>query len=262
MSLGGCTIISGSMGMKPMPCGPVTQKTTLTRFSRVFTKAAYPSIRSSWGWRPDLSIPSKSVLNGEHGSMSQRIPMLPYRHNKMRMFEPPRASKDVPTSFRYPPMTKKPKWYWRVLACLPYLMPFHETWMYAETAYHLHSFLERFEYLTYPFLGVIGRLPSWFLMAYFFTAYLGVVRRKEWPHFFRFHVVMGMLLEIGLQVVGSVSRWLPMGVYWGKVGMHFWTAFAFGYMFTVIECIRCSLTGMYADVPFVCDAAYIQIPYD
>ncbi|KAF5182736.1 unc-13-like protein [Thalictrum thalictroides] len=274
MSLGGCTITFGSMGMKPMSSGPVTQKPTLTRFSRLPTKAACPSIRSSWdtcqgqthwpstGWRPDLSIASTSVLNGEHGSLSQRIPMLPYRHNKMRMFEPPRASKDVPTSFRFPPMTKKPKWYWRMLACLPYLMPLHETWMYAETAYHLHPFLEDFEFLTYPFLEAIGRLPSWFLMAYFFVAYLGVVRKKEWPHFFRFHVVMGMLLEIALQVVGTVSRWMPLAVYWGKVGMHFWTAVSFGYLFTVLECIRCALGGMYADVPFVCDAAYIQIPYD
>lgn len=159
-------------------------------------------------------------------------------------------------------MTKKPRWWWRTLACLPYLMPLHETWMYAETAYHLHPFLEEFEFATYPFLAALGKLPSWFLMAYFFVAYLGIVRRKEWPHFFRFHVVMGMLLEIALQVVGTVSRWMPAAVYWGKLGMHFWTAVAFAFLFTVLECIRCALAGMYADVPFVCDAAYIQIPYD
>ncbi|XP_052724621.1 protein TIC 20-I, chloroplastic isoform X2 [Vigna angularis] len=173
-----------------------------------------------------------------------------------------RASKDVPTSFRYPPMTKKPQWWWRSLACLPYLMPLHETWMYAETAYNLHPFLECFEFYTYPFLMAIGSLPSWFLMAYFFVAYLGIVRRKEWPHFFRFHVVMGMLLEIALQVIGTVSRWMPLSLYWGKMGMHFWTAVSFGYLFTVLECIRCALVGMYADIPFICDAAYIQIPYD
>ncbi|KAK1284305.1 hypothetical protein QJS10_CPB21g00477 [Acorus calamus] len=50
--------------------------------------------------------------------------------------------------------------------------------MYAETAYHLHPFLEYFEHLTYPFLGFIGTFLSWFLMAYFFTAYLGVVKQK------------------------------------------------------------------------------------
>ncbi|KAG6398499.1 hypothetical protein SASPL_139962 [Salvia splendens] len=206
-----------------------------------------------------LSTTSSPLLHGEKGSLFHTIPSFPKRN---RQSLAPKASKDVPSSYRYPAMTEKPKWWWRTLACLPYLMPLHETWMYAETAYHLHPFLEDFEFLTYPFLGALGRLPSWFLMAYFFVAYLGVVRRKEWPHFFRFHVVMGMLLEIALQVIGTVSRWMPLAVYWGKVGMHFWTAMAFAYLFTVLECIRCALAGMYSDVPFVCDAAYIQIPYD
>ncbi|CAO2828898.1 unnamed protein product [Amaranthus hypochondriacus] len=205
-----------------------------------------------------LSASLSPLLGGEHGGLSHKIPNLP----KRRLCMTPRAAKDVPYSFRFPPMTIKPRWWWRTLACLPYLMPLHETWMYAETAYNLHPFLEDLEFLTYPFLGAIGSLPAWFFMAYFFCAYLGIVRRKEWPHFFRFHVVMGMLLEIALQVVGTVSRWLPLSVYWGKVGMHFWTFAAFGYLFTVLECIRCALAGMYADVPFVCDAAYIQIPYD
>ncbi|KAK8554916.1 hypothetical protein V6N13_118597 [Hibiscus sabdariffa] len=150
-----------------------------------------------------LSAASSPLLSGDQGGLSQALPSLPRRHGSNLV---PRASKDVPYSFRFPPMTKKPRWWWRALACLPYLMPLHETWMYAETAYHLHPFLEDFEFLTYPFLGAIGSLPSWFLMAYFFVAYLGIVRRKEWPHFFRFHVVMGMLLEIALQVIGTRTK--------------------------------------------------------
>lgn len=208
-----------------------------------------------------LSTSNTSKLTGKHGNPLSLIPVFPKRPCSPTTLIP-KASKDVPYSFRYPQMTKKPRWFWRTLACIPYLMPLHETWMYAETAYHLHPFLEDFEFLTYPFLGFIGQLPTWFLMAYFFAAYLGVVRRKEWPHFFRFHVVMGMLLEIALQVIGTISRWMPLAVYWGKIGMHFWTAMAFAYLFTVLECMRCALGGMYADVPFVCDAAYIQIPYD
>ncbi|KAF8377907.1 hypothetical protein HHK36_031295 [Tetracentron sinense] len=271
MILNGCTMTHGSVGVRPM-----AHKSAFTCFSHVPVKTTFSSIRSSWrhceelkslpsgGWSLlHLSSASTPLLSGDQGSLSHRIPMLPRRHSVAhRLPMVPRASKDVPYSFRYPPMTKKPKWWWRAIACLPYLMPLHETWMYAETAYHLHPFLEDFEFLTYPFLGAIGSLPSWFLMAYFFAAYLGVVRKKEWPHFFRFHVVMGMLLEIALQVIGTVSRWMPLAVYWGKIGMHFWTAVAFAYLFTVLECIRCALAGMYADIPFVCDAAYIQIPYD
>ncbi|KAL4574661.1 hypothetical protein LXL04_021497 [Taraxacum kok-saghyz] len=199
-----------------------------------------------------------------HGILSHFTPKTPTKLSPKRPSTiSPKASKDTtPFSYKFPPMEKKPKWYWRTLACLPYLMPLHETWMYAETAFHLHPFLEDFEFLTYPFLQALGGLPSWFLIAYFIIAYLAIVRRKEWPHFFRFHVVTGMLLEIALQVTGTVWKWLPSGWYWGVVGMHFWTAFAFGFLFTVLECVRCALAGMYADVPFVCDAAYIQIPYE
>ncbi|MBA0571058.1 hypothetical protein Golob_004652 [Gossypium lobatum] len=251
---------------KPFPCTSVFA--SIPRFSTtdaLYTRSSWKQDQDSKSWQVKglpplhLSAASTPLLSGDLGGLARTVPSFPRRRSSSLV---PRASKDVPYSFRYPPMTKKPKWWWRSLACLPYLMPLHETWMYAETAYHLHPFLEDFEFLTYPFLGAIGRLPSWFLMAYFFVAYLGVVRRKEWPHFFRFHVVMGMLLEIALQVIGTVSRWMPLAIYWGKIGMHFWTAVAFAYLFTVLECIRCALAGMYADIPFACDAAYIQIPYD
>lgn len=208
---------------------------------------------------PFVHLSAASSL-GDVSHFTPKIPtnLSPRRHSTIS----PKASKDTPFSYKFPAMEKKPKWYWRTLACLPYLMPLHETWMYAETAFHLHPFLEDFEFLTYPFLTALGGLPSWFLIAYFIIAYLAIVRRKEWPHFFRFHVVSGMLLEIALQVTGTVWRWLPIGWYWGKFGMHFWAAFAFAFLFTVLECVRCALAGMYADVPFVCDAAYIQIPYE
>ncbi|KAI5060602.1 hypothetical protein GOP47_0025022 [Adiantum capillus-veneris] len=175
---------------------------------------------------------------------------------------PRAAAEDVPTFKGYPPMTKRPRWWWRVLACIPYLMPLSETWMYAETAYSLHSFLEDYEFSTYPFLVFIGKLPSWFLLAYFFGAYLGIVRNNRWPHFFRFHVVTGMLLEILVQVIGTVNDWVPQSLYWGKFGAHYWLALSFAFFFIVIECIRCALRGMYADVPFLSDASYMQIPYD
>ncbi|CAI9754293.1 unnamed protein product [Fraxinus pennsylvanica] len=47
-----------------------------------------------------------------------------------------------------------------------------------------------------------------------------------------------------------------------SIGTHFWLATAIAYLFTILECYRCALAGMYADVPFLCDAAYIQIPYN
>lgn len=181
---------------------------------------------------------------------------------RRRTGSPRAATEDVPSFKGFAPMQEKPKFWWRILACVPYLMPLSETWMYAETAYSLHGFLEDYEFCTYPFLILIGSLPSWFLLAYFFGAYLGVVRNNRWPHFLRFHVVTGMLLEIIVQVIGTVNDWVPQAVYWGKFGAHYWLAVTFAFLFIVLDCIRCALNGMYADVPFLSDASYMQIPYE
>ncbi|CAI5988006.1 unnamed protein product [Closterium sp. NIES-65] len=180
-----------------------------------------------------------------------------------RRVSPVRAAdgdSDVPAFKGFPPMQTRPAWYWRIAAVVPYLLPLCEAWIYSETAQSLFHFLFTYEQLCQPFLMLLGLLPSWFMLAYFFGAYLGVVRNNRWPHFLRFHVVTGMLLEIILQVVGTLNDWIPKSIYWGKIGAHFWLAIAVAFIFIVLECIWCAIRGTYADVPFISDAAYMQIP--
>nr|ABK27145.1 unknown [Picea sitchensis] len=215
------------------------------------------------GCEPACTSASTPFFTGEYGSFRIHLPTI-VRHNGRHNGRTvsPRAADDVPTYKGYPPMTAKPKWWWRTLACLPYLMPLHETWLNAETAYNIHPFLEEIEELTYPFFGALFRLPEWFFYAYFFAAYLGIVRNNKWPHFFRFHTITAMLLEITLSINGTVyDKFLPKVIFWGKFGMHYWLAVAFAFLFTVIQCMQCALKGTYADVPFISDAAYMQIPY-
>lgn len=208
-----------------------------------------------------LGSVSSAFREGDGGRIAGRLAASSVK-SRRRTGTPRAASEDVPSFKGFPPMQEKPKFWWRILACVPYLMPLSETWMYAETAYSLHAFIEDYEFCTYPFLILIGSLPSWFLLAYFFGAYLGVVRNNRWPHFLRFHVVTGMLLEIIVQVIGTVNDWVPQAVYWGKFGAHYWLAVTFAFLFIVLDCIRCALNGMYADVPFLSDASYMQIPYE
>ncbi|GAB4849588.1 Protein TIC 20-I, chloroplastic [Ancistrocladus abbreviatus] len=141
-------------------------------------------------------------------------------------------------------------------------MALHEAWFYAEMAYSPHPFQESFEALTHPFLQAVGRLPSWFQMISFTVAYLGIVKRKEWPHFFRFHVILGMLTEVSLQVIGTASGLTPLNIFWGNFGMYYWIAVAFVFLVLGLECIRCALAGMYPDIPFLCEAAYIHTNAD
>ncbi|GKU89985.1 hypothetical protein SLEP1_g4050 [Rubroshorea leprosula] len=269
MILNACAMPSGCGFMSSRLSNPVPCRSVFTSSIHLPAENALFIIRSSWEPHQDfkssspvrglhplhLSAASTSLFSGDQGG----IPYLPRRRRSNLV---PRASRDLFKGFSYPPMTKRPRWWWRTLSCLPYLLPLHQSWMYAETAYNLHPFLEAFESWTTPFLEAVGRLPRWSFLAYFVVGYLFVVRRQEWPHFFRFHVVMGLLLEIALHVTGALNRVTPGAVYWGKIGMHFWTIFFFGFLFTVLECMRCALAGMYADVPYVCKAAYVQIPVE
>ncbi|XP_031373923.1 protein TIC 20-IV, chloroplastic-like [Punica granatum] len=172
----------------------------------------------------------------------------------------PRAYMDFPYRIPYPEVTKKPEWWWRTLACVPYLMALQ----LSDAAFFFQPLMERyeqFEFLSYYIPGAIRRLPSWFLMVYCFALYVGVVRNKQWPHFFRYHVMMGLLLENVLQIVWHVSNFMPLINYQGTFGMQYWAMVGFTYIILLLECVRSALAGMYVSIPFISDAAYLHTPY-
>ncbi|KAK1309046.1 hypothetical protein QJS10_CPA09g01654 [Acorus calamus] len=160
----------------------------------------------------------------------------------------------------YPKMIEKPKWYWRTLSCVPYLLPLHEAIYMAENSFHLAPLLGEYnELLTQSFMDTIALVPSWFFMVYFCAVSLFLIRRRELPHFFRFHVLMALLLDNVLQIICTSCNWFPVFFFKGnRLLIHFWTGVALAYIFTVLECMRCALYGAYADVPSVADAAYIH----
>uniref|UniRef100_A0A803MSG6 Protein TIC 20 n=2 Tax=Chenopodium quinoa TaxID=63459 RepID=A0A803MSG6_CHEQI len=78
----------------------------------------------------------------------------------------PRASKDTLFSLPpYPKMLEKPKWWWRSLACLPYLMNFLDqlTWLYAHPTNNPPPFLENLDNLVFPLHSSLLALPKFFL---------------------------------------------------------------------------------------------------
>ncbi|KAF5726409.1 protein TIC 20-IV chloroplastic [Tripterygium wilfordii] len=197
---------------------------------------------------------SSSFFSGNQDIQSGTIRFLAARERSKMT---PRAFKDVPFRIQYPVITEKPEWWWRTLACVPYLIALQ----ISDVGYYLQPFLERyelFEDLIYFVPGAIGRLPTWFSMVYCYFGYIGLVKNKDWPHFFRFHLMMGMLLETALQILWYTCNFFPLIHYSGKLGMHFWAGVGFFYMFVLLQCVKCALGGMYAHIPFVSDAAYIH----
>ena len=205
------------------------------------------------GLTQDLVGGSISPLEGDFASLQNKRPWSPWSC-KIKSSFVCRASK----SLIYPRMETKPKWWWRSLACVPYLLPISDTFVQAALAFQLTNFLEEVDFLTFPLISTLTLLPGWALIAMSTVAYICVVRRKEWPHFLRFHVVMAMLLSSAVQIVGIASHWLPRSVYNGGIQRYFWSIIVYLQLLVVLECIRCALGGVYADLPFVKDAARIH----
>ncbi|KAH7854631.1 hypothetical protein Vadar_016134 [Vaccinium darrowii] len=172
----------------------------------------------------DYSFPHSTMLT--MGRQKQRRPFL----------APPRASIEMPWSNRYPASKgEKVEWWWRILACLPYLMTLHNTEKHLEAAYRLFPALKQFEFLTSGFYRAFERLPRWFLMVYFVAACFGVVRRKELPHFLRFGTMMSMLLEYAIQIIETTRSFVPFAFYGGWIGYeHFSIVLGVIYVLTVL----------------------------
>ncbi|KAJ8748299.1 hypothetical protein K2173_001718 [Erythroxylum novogranatense] len=196
---------------------------------------------------------SASLLGGQDGLPS----MCPISPRKQRLLDPSRACKNDYFSFRCPVITEKPEWWWRTLACIPYLIALQ----LSDAGYYLQPFLGHYNWLEdliFYVPGAISRLPVWFSMLYIYFAYIGIVKNKEWPHYFRFHLMMGMLLETALQIVWYTSNFMPLIHYNGRFGMHYWAGIGLAYIVILLQCIGCALAGGYAHFPFVSDAAYIH----
>lgn len=200
-------------------------------------------------------LPAHSSMFGDMEGLLDTIPWSPAQR---RSIKPPRAMhKNELFGFRYPVLAEKPEWWWRTLASVPYLIALQ----ISDTGYFIQPFLEHYDVLgdlIYFVPGAITRLPVWFSMIYCYFAYIGIVKNKDVPHFFRFHLMMGMLLETGLQILWYTSNFFPLIHYNGMFGMHYWAGVGLAYIVILLQCVRCALAGGYAHLPLVSDAAYIH----
>jgi len=200
-----------------------------------------------------LSMPSAVIntrKNNQPLHVLQDSPILPRRGPR-----PPRVLKDVISSAKSQPV-KKPKWWWRTLACLPYLMNFydHRCWAYAYPTKNVSPFLKAWESYTFPLFFAICHLPNFIISGYAILCYFGIVRNRWWPRFLRLHVMTSVLIGSALQIIGIIGGWCPTWFF----PPQFWFAANIVFLVTELYCMVCALRGMGPDVPFVSDAAYLH----
>ncbi|XP_010522643.1 PREDICTED: protein TIC 20-IV, chloroplastic isoform X2 [Tarenaya hassleriana] len=215
-------------------------------------------VRLSASSIPQSNLQEIGPLSASNQLFAHGLPSLrPGLARHRRPLEPVRAYANDFFKIKLPKTMEKPEWWWRTLACVPYLISLQ----ISDVGYYLQPFLERHDAIgdmIYFIPGAITRWPTWFFMAYCYIGYLWVIKNKDLPHYFRFHVMMGMLLETALQIVWCTSNFFPLIHFKGRLGMYYWAAIGFTYICLLLECIRCALAGVYAHIPFVRDAAFIH----
>lgn len=217
-------------------------------------RGSYKEHSLSTGTPPQLSSTSNSFL-GDEKEFRPPANFNLYRRNRSVMV--PRVAARDAFGCRLPALTVKPEWWWRTLACVPYLIALQisDVGLYF---YPLSEHYELFENLIYFVPGAISRLPVWFTMSYCFVAYAGIVKNTDLPHFLRFHMMMGMLMETALQIFWYTCNFMPLIHYHGTFGMHFWAGIGFAYITVLLACIRSALAGSYIQIPFITEAACIH----
>lgn len=129
------------------------------------------------------------------------------------------------------------------------------------TGYYIEPLLDKyklFENLIFYIPGAVNRLPTWFPILYCYLAIVVVVKNRDFPVIFRFHVMAGMLLEIALQIIWVASNFLPLIHFKGTLGMYYWAGVALAYILITMHSIRCALLGTFSNIPFISESAFLH----
>ncbi|WJX69201.1 hypothetical protein P8452_53482 [Trifolium repens] len=200
-----------------------------------------------------LTAVSSPLSTDNHGPLSLSVPKSRRTGSSTR----PQAYIYHWSGFRIPANAEKPEWWWRTLSCVPYLIALQMS----ATGYYLEPLLDKFklfENVIFYIPGAVNRLPTWFPILYCYLAIVVVVKNKDFPLIFRFHLMMGMLLEIALQIVWVVSNFMPLIHFKGTLGMYYWAAVGLTYIIITMHSIRCALLGTFSNIPVISESAFLH----
>jgi len=149
-------------------------------------------------------------------------------------------------------------WGWKLMCAILYMLPWVD--VTEKTVY----FIERFpafhwtEYFTEPFEHWFY-IHEWAPLIIFFGTYLGIVRNKKIPHVARYHIMMGIMLDIVAMILIVVEENMPYGLLWTPWSDLFY-ALTFWFVFLlVVYCLLFCFIGWYCEIPLISEGVYMQI---
>lgn len=151
-----------------------------------------------------------------------------------------------------------PNAFWKVLAAFMYMIPWIDAVGLGREIYHKFPVLLYLYYLTGPFVGIY--YSSQFApLVVFFLMFLAVVKNNKLSHFVRFNCMQAIMLDIVVMLFTILHSYFPAELRWSWV-LSVFDCYAWVMsMSTVLYCVYFTLRGLYADIPYVSEAVYIQV---
>jgi hypothetical protein len=153
----------------------------------------------------------------------------------------------------------------RVFASLVYLLPLFYAYPYGQFLLAQFPFLRLIEipllpvFMIYGFLGsILGRFAGLIIFIILFAA---VVRNSRISHFIRFNTMQSILIDILLSLIGLVIGFTLNGLPSGLIIETFYNMIFLGTVVASIYGIIQSISGKYAEIPGISQAAYSQVPW-
>ncbi|KAG1658713.1 hypothetical protein FOA52_005292 [Chlamydomonas sp. UWO 241] len=149
-------------------------------------------------------------------------------------------------------------WGWKLCCAILYMLPWVD--VTEKTVY----FIERFpafhwtEYFTEPFEHWFY-IHEWAPLIIFFGTYLGIVRNKKISHVARYHIMMGIMLDILAMILIVIEENMPFGLLWTPWSDLFY-ALTFWFVFLLVAyCLLFCFIGWYCEIPLISEGVYMQI---
>jgi hypothetical protein len=158
----------------------------------------------------------------------------------------------------------------RLLACLPYILPLVNVLGFGAYLFAtfpvLMVFLIPFFPLLFLYFKIVGSIHYGELVL-FFALFLLVVRNYKIKHFIRYNTMQSLLLSIflslcawTLELIGFPLEVIPDGSFNSNLFINIISTTIFlGVFGGIVYSIGQTLRGMYAEIPIVSEAAYMQI---
>ena len=147
----------------------------------------------------------------------------------------------------------------RIFSSLPYLLPLTSSIGFSSAVLQevptLGTLLAP---LLLPVLWIYQTLPFASLII-FFGLFLLVVRNEKVPHMIRFNTMQALLVDILMVVIGLVLPILGRVDSSNLVVVALSSTVFIGVLAIVIFSVVQSLRGLYAEIPTLSDAAYMQV---